>query len=253
MAEASVMAHDNCILKGLVGSTAHGTGIAGVEDRDEMGVFIEPKENVIGLTSVDHYVHRTADKGMRSGPDDVDLTMYSLRKFVRLCVNGNPSVILLLWLPDYMQRKKIGSWLIDMRKGFISKRMGSAFLGYCMSQKKALKGERSKTVQRPELVEKHGYDTKFAMHAMRLCLQGYEILDTGSLSVPIREPDRTLLIDIRHGRIGFEEFLEALDEHEESLLQKVKACTLEVDRPKIDGFLVSAHEAHWSDRYHYVD
>lgn len=53
----------NEILRGLVGSTAHGTAIEGQDDRDEMGVFIEPPENVCGLRSVDHYIHRTQPEG----------------------------------------------------------------------------------------------------------------------------------------------------------------------------------------------
>jgi uncharacterized protein len=32
---------------------------------------------------------------------------------------------------------------------------------------------------RPELVAVHGYDTKYAMHALRLGLQGIELLTTG--------------------------------------------------------------------------
>jgi uncharacterized protein len=56
------------------GSTAHGIGLEGAEDRDEMGVFVEPATNVCGFTPVDHYVHRTAPSGVRSGPGDLVCT-----------------------------------------------------------------------------------------------------------------------------------------------------------------------------------
>ena len=45
---------------------AHGTAIEGQDDRDEMGVFVEPPENVCGLTPCDHYIQRDQPDGVRS-------------------------------------------------------------------------------------------------------------------------------------------------------------------------------------------
>jgi uncharacterized protein len=90
------IALDNEILRGVVGSTTHGTAIEGRDDRDEMGVFVEPPEYVCGLTSIDHYIYRDQPEGVRSQPGDLDLTMYSLRRYCHLAAQGNPSVILLL-------------------------------------------------------------------------------------------------------------------------------------------------------------
>lgn len=42
---------------------------------------------------------------------------------------------------------------------------------------------------RPELVAEHGYDTKFAMHALRLGAQGVELLTTGRITLPVPVPD----------------------------------------------------------------
>lgn len=50
------IATQNEILRGVVGSTAHGLAISGQDDRDEMAVFIEPPENVCGLSPCDHYI-----------------------------------------------------------------------------------------------------------------------------------------------------------------------------------------------------
>src|SRR5690606_26019385 len=115
-------------------------------------------------------------EGVRSQPGDLDLTLYSLRKFCRLAAKGNPSVLILLWLPSYIKRTELGDRLIGMRERFISQEAGKRFLGYLASQKAALKGERARNVIRPELVERYGYDTKFAMHALRLAYQGIEYL-----------------------------------------------------------------------------
>jgi predicted nucleotidyltransferase len=154
----------NEILRGVVGSTAHGTAIESQDDRDEMGVFVEPPECVCGLTPCDHYIYRDQPEGVRSQAGDLDLTMYSLRKFCRLAAQGNPSVILLLWLPVHICKEPIGAELVTMRNAFVSKQSGERFLGYLAAQKMRLTGERTRSVNRPELVAKYGYDTKFAMH-----------------------------------------------------------------------------------------
>src|SRR5713226_2611934 len=141
MSEREV-ALENEILRGVVGSTSHGTAIEGQDDRDEMGVFVEPPECVCGLTPCDHYIYRDQPEGVRSQPGDLDLTMYSLRKFCRLAAQGNPSVLILLWLPDYITKAALGDELLRIRDAFVSRNAGQRFLGYLVSQEKALKGER---------------------------------------------------------------------------------------------------------------
>jgi predicted nucleotidyltransferase len=106
---AREIAIENEIMRGVVGSTAHGTAIDGQDDRDEMGVFIESPENVCGLTPCDHYIYRDKPNGVRSEPGDFDLAMYSLRKFCRLAYKGNPSILLLLWLPDYVTQTELAA------------------------------------------------------------------------------------------------------------------------------------------------
>ena len=236
----------NTILRGVVGSTAHGTGLDGHEDRDEMGVFVEPRAAVCGLSPIDHYIYRTQPEGVRSGPGDLDLTMYSLRKFTRLAVAGNPSILLLLWLPEFITRHPIADRLIAMRQAFISREAGERFLGYLVSQRMRLTGERAKTVSRPELVAQFGYDTKFAMHALRLGLQGAELLTTRNMSVPVREPDRSVLLTVRRGEVTFAEALALINDAETRLRALVDACDWTVDRAAVDAFLVDAHFEWWS-------
>src|SRR5215471_13401772 len=95
------------ILRGTVGSTAHGLHLGGTDDRDEMGVAIEPPSRLIGLVPFEHFIHRTAEERARhdpsadqrhggrtprSRPGDLDLVVYSMRKYARLAANGNPTV-----------------------------------------------------------------------------------------------------------------------------------------------------------------
>lgn len=242
---AKDVALGNQIIRGVVGSTAHGTGLDGHEDRDEMGVFVEPAEYVCGLAPCDHYIYRDKPEGVRSEPGDLDLTLYSLRKFCRLAEQGNPSVLILLWLPSYEHITPLGGGLANLRDAFVSRDAGARFLGYLVSQKMALKGERTKKVARPELVERFGYDTKFAMHALRLGLEGIEYLTERRITMPAPEPRRTLLRDVRAGRLTFPEALEAIEDAEARLRVLVDRCGWKSDRAEINRFMVAAHQRHW--------
>lgn len=75
---AEAIAQRGCILRGIVGSTVHGLSNAGTDDRDEMGVCIEPAEYIAGLRPFEHWVYRTQPEGAPSGPGDLDLTIYQL-------------------------------------------------------------------------------------------------------------------------------------------------------------------------------
>ncbi|EPQ73150.1 nucleotidyltransferase domain-containing protein [Mycobacterium marinum] len=53
----------------------HGGTVEGTDDRDEMGICIEPPDCVIGLREFEHYQYRTQPEGVRSGAGDPDLTI----------------------------------------------------------------------------------------------------------------------------------------------------------------------------------
>ena len=84
-----------------VGSTAHGTGLPGGEDHDELGVVVEQPGGVLGLAEGGYgsVMQRSKPEGSRSGPGDTDRTLHSLRRFVRLAASGNPSILMALWAP----------------------------------------------------------------------------------------------------------------------------------------------------------
>lgn len=62
---------------------------------------------------------------------------------------------------------------------------------------------------RAELERQHGYDTKHAMHLIRLMRMGVEVLETGDLRV--RRDDANELAAIRDGARSFEELLAQAD------------------------------------------
>jgi hypothetical protein len=116
--EARAIAENGMILRVQVGSGVHGTSIAGQDDRDEMGLCLEPPQFVTGLGRVpdgvggvansvrfEQYERHTAwDRpggiANRSGAGDLDVIIYSARKWARLALAGNPTVLLVLFVPD---------------------------------------------------------------------------------------------------------------------------------------------------------
>jgi hypothetical protein len=236
------------ILRGVVGSTAHGTAVDGQDDRDEMAVFVEPPAQVCGLSPLAHYIYRDKPEGVRSGPGDLDLTMYSLRRFCGLAAQGNATVMLLFWLPDYLTRTDLGNALVAIRDVFVSREAGRRFLGYLRGQKDRLAGSRAANVARPELVARYGYDTKYAMHALRLGYEGIELMSERRLTLPVPEPQLSTLRAVRAGELDRAEALSLIEDAERRLLDLVERCTWEADREAIDRFLVEAHLADWRRR-----
>lgn len=214
------------VLRGVVGSTAHGLHVDdGVDDRDEMGVCVEPLSAMLGVSEFEQVIYRTAAEreGRHDAPSragDLDLVVYSLRKWTRLALHGNPTVLLLLFLPSDLCTIRVatGAQLQELSHHFASREAGQRFLGYLTAQKQRLTGERGgKDVRRPELVARYGFDTKYAMHMVRLGIQGVEFLKTGRLTLPMVEPERAWIRSIRVGEVSEQEVLSRAGELEREL------------------------------------
>jgi hypothetical protein len=248
-----------------VGSGVHGTSVAGQDDRDEMGFCIEPPEQVIGLARVPTGEHgsipfaqferhtawdRPGGIRNRSGAGDLDVIVYSLRKWARLAADGNPTVLLPLFVPE--DEIVVGSPTADEVRvnahRFASKRSIQRFLGYLESQVKAMTGQRPARTNRPELVAEHGYDTKFAMHAARLGVQGIEFATTGRITLPVPEPQRQLLRAIRAGQLPLTETLTVIAGFREQLERELDRDALpdEPDRSWIDAWLIRTYREGWA-------
>lgn len=248
--ENRAVALPNEILRVLVGSTAHGTGEDGQEDRDEMGICVPGPEYVIGFGDFEQYIFRTQPDHVRSGPDDIDLTVYSLQKWMKLAASGNPSVLMPLFVDDDLVLKSAlpGKLLRLHSDKIISKRAGQCFLGYMQAQRERLLGARGgKHTNRPELVKKYGFDTKYAMHMCRLGMQGVELLETGRFSVPMRELERNWLKTLRVGGIGKEAALIVAESYEHRIKELLDETDLpdEPDREWINDFLIEVHQWWW--------
>lgn len=244
---AKQIADQNTILRSTVGSKVHGLNLEGTDDRDEMGVCIESLEYVIGLKKFEQYVFRTQPEGKRSQPGDLDLTIYSLRKWCRLALGGNPTILLLLFTPDdaIIKQTPLGKELQELHWAFACRKSGKPFLGYLTAQKERLLGLRGqKRVKRPELEAETGYDTKYAMHMVRLGFQGVEFLKTGKISLPMPDEERKETFAIRQGERDIQQVLTLTGELESEIedLLETSQLPLEPDYDTVNDFLIKAYQ-----------
>ncbi|HEY3930202.1 MAG TPA: nucleotidyltransferase domain-containing protein [Candidatus Koribacter sp.] len=233
------------------GSQLHGAKVAKTDDLDIYGVFIEPPEETLGLTRLDHYVWSTAGDDRRNGPDDVDVTLYSLRKWASLAAKGNATTLHFFFAPEDPEMKSaIWKEVVSHRPMFLSKHSGDQFRGFAESQLRRLKGEGvGKHGIREEYVGKYGYDTKAAMHLLRLLFEGIELLSTGWLTLP--RPEKDLLISVRSGEFGSldkvldfanRKFLELDEAQQKSPLPDI------VDREAVSKLVSRLYLKHWAAR-----
>ncbi|RLF68208.1 MAG: hypothetical protein DRN26_00080 [Thermoplasmata archaeon] len=74
---------------------------------------------------------------------------------------------------------------------------------------------------RAELERKYGYDTKHAMHLIRLLLQAQEILSSGTLT--LKDPERARFLQkIRGGKMSYDELVMLADNLDSQLIKRYK-------------------------------
>lgn len=240
------------ILCTVVGSGVHGIALAGMDDHDEMGIYIEPPDCVLGMQEpAPHYQHRTEPEGVRSQPGDVDLVMYSLRRYLRLVTKGSPTALLPLYAPaeSVLFTTPLGDQLRQLTPAIVSQRTTIRFLKYLEDQRRGMLGHGKNVPNRPELVAKYGYDVKFASHALRLAYQAFELTRTGKLTLPMPPTERA---HVRHVKSGGEPMTTVLNE-----IDRITASTRDLlawgatplpKEPELDvvnDWCLRAHREHW--------
>ena len=246
---------DTAILMVEVGSTAHGTGIPGGEDHDQLAVVVESPEQLMGLDEKGFatVMQRTQPEGSRSGPGDVDRTLHSLRRFVRLAASGNPSILMTLWAPIEFATDE-GRELQALGDAFIGRHVIPRYRGYMQSQAKRLLGTGGGghgargSGGRTELINEYGYDTKYAMHCARLGFQCIELLETGQLELPLTSSDGDWLRAVRHGEIEFDDWWDQVLELDARLEAMIDDSRFPdgPDRSRIEAWSVATHQAVWA-------
>ena len=239
---------DNLIMDYIGGSTAHGAKVGGTDDTDWYGVYIEPPEKIIGIDRSEHFVYTTGGKPGGNGAADVDVCLYSLQKWANLAAKGNPSSLHFLFAPKHF---KTPAWIrIELkRNAFLSKNHVRPFLGFADDQMKRLFGEKGqKNIHRAADEAKYGYDTKYAMHVIRLYGEAQELMETGQITLP--RPDKDKLIDIRLGKYKLSEIREWGRHLENEALRASDKSPLpdRIDRDAISKIIASEYRIFWGQQ-----
>ncbi len=182
------------ILKAIVGSKAYGLDTP-ESDEDIMGVFVAPTEEILGLKPIKETI-------VQHNPD---ISFHEVGKFMKLAIKANPTILELLFIPEYLILTKEGKLLVENRKYFLSNIIFNSYGGYALSQAYKLnrKGNDFKRYK------------KHARHCFRLLQQGKQLLETGTLDVRVKNRDELFEISnlspaelIKHFEDEFQQFKE---------------------------------------------
>ena len=173
----------NVCLLGLQGSRGQGFPVKDDADYDYRGVFIGKNEELLSLNKPKD----TIEIGKPAKDGEAEFVFHEVEKFFRLASKGNPSIILLFYVPKYNIKTGIGDEIVKNRDLFLSeKAIRNAFGGYALSQILYLK--RRTKFKKSRQIGKH------LKHCFRLFDQGQELLETGNITMPLKDPQKYLKI-----------------------------------------------------------
>lgn len=234
---------DNLLMAFIGGSQLYGTAIEG-SDEDWLGVFVPSPDKLLGLNSYDHFVLEANEA--KQVPDT---TLHSLKKFANLAASGNPTVLGFLFANPQFSTTA-WEYITKNRDLFLSRAIAKAYHGFADQQWQRLNGLRGqKNVNRASLHEQFGYDTKYAMHVLRLYWECAELMRDSKLTFP--RPEAETLRAVREGKFSLEEFNAMAQDAKTDAQEAEQGCKLpaSVNRDKIGGFIAQMHLDIWDGHY----
>ena len=237
----------------MMGSEAYGVS-SNSSDIDVYGFCIPPKNYT--FPHLDGYIYGFGIKPQgfdqfqqhhvydSSNQKEYDLTVYSIVKYIDLCMGNNPNMIDSLFVPTrcVLHATKIAEIVRERRKDFLHKGAWHSFKGYAYAQMRKIDVKTPEMgSKRAELVDKYGFDIKFAYHVVRLLNEVEQILVEGDL---VLDKNREQLKAIREGMWTLEQVKEYFYEKEKTLEEVYNKSTLPwgPDEGKIKGILMSCLE-----------
>lgn len=157
----------NILLEGVVGSTAYGLSTT-ESDEDILGIFALSMYEFAGLDwhSSKETVVGTSEKR--------DFAYHEARKYLRLLLKCNPTILELLFLESYTTKHELGENLVELRKYALSEKyVQNSFVGYATAQ-----------LKKNQIHKK----AKHARHTLRLIRQAQQLLSTGMMTLKVPDP-----------------------------------------------------------------
>lgn len=169
----------------ITGSTAYGVA-QDDSDRDVIGFAIPSKEilfpHTVGFIEgfnkptnkfEQFQQHHIMDQSARAGEGiEYDISMYSIVKFFRLCMENNPNMADTLFVPEncVLHCTDVGRMVKDARRDFLHKGSYHKFRGYAMSQKNKMQSKNIRKVL--DLEEKFGLSDEEAHYLYDIYTRG---------------------------------------------------------------------------------
>jgi len=240
----------------LMGSVAYGVS----SDTSDMDIycFSIPPKNIV-FPHLDGEIfgfgrqHKRFDQWTQhhiydeSSKKKYDVTIYSIIKFFQLCMDNNPNMIDSLFVPRrcILHTTQIGEHVREYRKEFLHKGSWHKFKGYAYSQvHKMSTKDPDETSTRYEMIQKFGYDVKFAYHVVRLLNEVEQILIEHDLDL---ERNREQLKSIRRGEWKEQQIVDYFQTKEKELEKVYSESTLRhsPDENRIKTILLECLEMYY--------
>ncbi len=245
---------DNVHYETMMGSIAYGVS-NDASDIDVYGFCIPPKDVVFphlageipgfGRQQKRFEQFQQHHVATEDGAKVYDVSIYNIVRFFTLCMENNPNIIDSLFTPArcVLHTTAVGQLVRENRRLFLHRGAWPKFKGYAYSQL-AKMASKERTGKRKAMVEKHGFDLKFAYHVVRLLDEAEQILSGEDLDL---ERNREQLKAIRRGEMTEEEIRTWAAEKEKALEKAYEASPLPwgPDEPAIRALLLRCLEHHY--------
>lgn len=247
---------DNCAYVTIMGSQAYAVS-DGKSDEDLYGFCFPPLEMVFPHLAGDipgfgrqkkrfdvwqqHHVKRE-DNGK-----EYDMAIFSIARYFDLCMENNPNMIDSLFTPESCVKHitEVGRMVRDRRRIFLHKGSWHSFKGYAYNQLKKMNTKNpTPGSKRYEDIQKHGMDTKYSYHLVRLIGEVEQILTEGDLDLTRNNEQ---LKSIRRGEWTQEQVVDYFTKKQSELETVYNTSTLqyEPDENLIKQLLLDCLEHHY--------
>ena len=247
---------DNVCYEGIQGSTVYGCSTDD-SDFDIVGFCIPPKDLVFphlagcikgfGRQQKDFVCYQ--QHHIITEKHKYDLNIYNIVHFFHLCMENNPNMLTALFLPQdcILFSTQVYEYIRDHRKLFLHKGAWHRFKGYAYSQMHKIGDKNPEPgTKRAALIEKFGYDVKYAYHLVRLLDELEQILTLGDIDL---RRNSEQLKAIRRGEWSEDYLKEWFAKREHDLEILYQKCTLPwgPNEEAIKNVLLTCLEMHYGN------
>jgi len=229
----------------MMGSRAYDT-YTEKSDYDLYGFTIPPKDIVFpfhhGFIYGYHKKFPNFDQLQKHGMSydglDVDIQLFNIVKYFKLLAENNPNMVDSLFTKQeyVLKSTRIGEMVRVNRKMFLHKGAFFKFKGYAWSQLNKAKSQ-NRQGKRKAIVEKFGFDVKFAGHIIRLLDECEQILKDGDVDLTRA---REQIKAVHRGDMTLDE-IEDLFKRKEKYLEGLYESSPLRERPDHDAIIDLLH------------